>query len=206
MSELLQAIAVTAELTGTQLSEPAARVFLQDLSKYPLKQVLASLVRCRRELKGRLTLADVISRLEDGRPGPEEAWAAVSGVTEADTIVWTYEMQQAHGKVSGMIEDGETIPARMAFIERYKYLCQLARDEGLAVQWIVSLGQNAKGREGPVMEAVEQGKLTAERAITYLPYDVSGMVVNRLKQIAIDEFAKIIVTEVAALAPTRETR
>jgi len=183
VSELLQAIAVTAELTGTQLSEPAARVFLQDLSKYPLSQVLGALVRCRREVKGRLTLADVISRLDDGRPGPEEAWAQVSGVTEADTIVWTYEMQQAHGKVSGMIEDGETIPARMAFLERYRYLCQFARDGGMAVQWIVSLGHDRKGREGPVMEAVEQGKLTAERAMTYLPHDVSEMVIKRLEQI-----------------------
>lgn len=183
MNELLQAIAVTAELTGTQLSEPAARVFLSDLSKYPLQQVLGALVRCRKELKGRLTLADVISRLDDGRPGPEEAWAAVSQLTEDDTVVWTYEMQQAHGKVSAMIEEGETIPARMAFIERYKYLCQFARDGGLPVQWIVSLGNQAAGREGPVMEAVEQGKLTAERAMTLLPYDVSDMVINRIEQL-----------------------
>lgn len=183
MSELLQAIAVTAELTGTQLSEPAARVFLQDLSRYPLNQVLGALTRCRKELKGRLTLADVITRLDDGRPGPEEAWAAVSGLTEDDTVVWTYEMQQAHGKVSAMIEEGETIPARMAFLERYKYLCQFARDGGIAVQWIVSLGNKAAGREGPVMEAVEQGRLTAERAMTYLPYDVSEMVVKRIEQL-----------------------
>ncbi len=186
MSELLQAIAVTAELTGTQLSEPAARVFLQDLSKYPLPQVLGALVRCRRECKGRLTLADVISRLDDGRPGPEEAWAQVSGLTEADTVVWTYEMQQAHGKVAGMIEDGETIPARMAFVERYRYLCQFARDSGKPVQWILSLGHDAKGREGPVMEAVEQGRITAERALTWLPFETSDLVIKRIEEMGVD--------------------
>ena len=182
MNELLQAIAVTAELTGTQLSEPAARVFLQDLSKYPHPQVLAALVRCRRECKGRLTLADVITRLDDGRPGPEEAWAAVSHLTEADTVVWTYEMQQAHGKVTDLIDAGELIPARMAFLERYKYLCQFARDNGVAVQWIASLGHNAKGREGPIMEAVELGRLPAAQAQTLLPWDVSPDVIKRLEQ------------------------
>ena len=54
----------------------------------------------------------------------------------------------------------------------------------MPVQWIVSLGHDRKGREGPVMEAVEQGKLTAERAMTYLPHDVSEMVIKRLEQIA----------------------
>ena len=66
---LLQAIAVTAELTGTQLSEGAARVLAADVAPYPEKQVMGALVRCRKELRGRLTVADIIARLDDGRPG-----------------------------------------------------------------------------------------------------------------------------------------
>ena len=75
--ELLQALAVTAELTGTELSEPAARVMANDLAAYPVQQVLGALTRCRRELKGRLTVAAILERLDDGRPGPNEAWAMI---------------------------------------------------------------------------------------------------------------------------------
>ena len=74
-SKLNEAIAVTAELTGTVLSKVAAQVMAEDLARYPEAQVMGALTRCRRELKGRLTIADVISRLDDGRPGVEEAWA-----------------------------------------------------------------------------------------------------------------------------------
>lgn len=180
-SDLLQALAVTAELCGTELSEAAARVFCADLSRYPKAQVLGALVRCRKELRSRLTLADVIGRLDDGRPGPEEAWAAVSHVTEADTIVWTHEMQQAQSTAQDLIDAGELVPARMAFLERYRYLCQFARDNGAPIRWIVSLGHDAKGREAPVMEAVELGRLTAERARGLLPWSVSQDVIERIE-------------------------
>ena len=93
---ILQAIAVTAELTGTQLSEPAARVFAGDLAAYPEAQVLGALTRCRKEVRGRLTLQDVIGRLDDGRPGAEEAWAMLPK-DEAASCVWTDEMCSAWG-------------------------------------------------------------------------------------------------------------
>src|SRR3972149_3860069 len=48
-NKLLEALAVTAELTGTELSEAAAKVMHNDLTAYPLGQVLSSLHRCRRE-------------------------------------------------------------------------------------------------------------------------------------------------------------
>ena len=77
-AELLQAIAVTAELTATELSKDAARALADDLDGYPVHAVLNALRACRRELTGRLTLAAVIQRIEDGRPGPEEALAHCS--------------------------------------------------------------------------------------------------------------------------------
>jgi len=73
---LLRAVMATAELCGSPLtSEGIADIFLEDLSGYPEPQVLAALKRCRLEHKGRLTVADVLSRIEDGRPGVETAWA-----------------------------------------------------------------------------------------------------------------------------------
>ena len=55
--------------------------------------------RVRREVKTqRLTLPDIIERIDDGRPGAEAWWAAVSDSTEAKTLVRrsaTEEMQEA---------------------------------------------------------------------------------------------------------------
>ena len=57
IDDLIDALAVTAELTGTDLTKAAVKVMARDLRVYPLGQVLGALTRCRRELKGRLTIA-----------------------------------------------------------------------------------------------------------------------------------------------------
>ena len=53
-SEIVQALIVTAEITGTDLSEGAARVMAQELMQYDHQQVIGALAKCRRELTGRL--------------------------------------------------------------------------------------------------------------------------------------------------------
>jgi hypothetical protein len=166
---LLQALAVAVELTGTQLSEVAARIMAQDLARYPEAQVLEALDRCRRELKGRLTIADVVSRLGDGRPGPEEAWSMLP-MTEDATVVWTDEMREAFGVAYPLIKAGDLIPARMAFLEKYRQEVQYARDRKRPVEWGVSLGHDKDGRELVILDSVQKGRLTVEHAKTLLPY------------------------------------
>ena len=166
---LLQAIAVTAELTGTEMSAPAARVFAEDLARYPEDQVLGALTRCRREVKGRMSMVDVLTRLQDGRPGPEEAWAMLPK-TEAASAVWTEEMRQAAAIAQPLIDVEDLIPARMAFLERYKALVQAARDHGILVHWEPTLGTDKSGRELVILDAVEKGRLTADHARQILPY------------------------------------
>ena len=98
MSDVLKAIAVTAELTGTELSKAAILAMEADLSEYPVPAVLMALTRCRRELTGRLSLAAVIDRLEaaDGRPSANEAWGiALTAFDEAPTVVMTSEIASA---------------------------------------------------------------------------------------------------------------
>ena len=166
---VLQAIAVTAELTGAQFSPAAARVFADDLSRYPEHQVLGALNRCRKELRGRVTLQDVIGRLDDGRPGPEEAWAMLPK-DESASVVWTDEMCEAWGVALPLIEDGDTVAGRMAFLERYRGLVMQARDSGKSVHWVPSLGHDAHGREAVLLEAVERGRLSAPHVALLLPY------------------------------------
>lgn len=165
---LIQAIAVAAELTGTELSPMAAKVMAMDLSRYPENQVLGALTRCRRELKGRMSPSDVIGRLDDGRPGVEEAWALVPK-DEAQTAVWTEEMARAMSAASGLLDEGDAIAARMAFKETYQRLCQDARDRGIPVRWTATLGWDEGGRESVLAQAHEAGKLTDAQVRIYLP-------------------------------------
>lgn len=160
---VLQALAVTAELTGTQLSEAGARVMASDLAPYPEIQVLGALTRCRKELKGRLTVSDIVTRLEDGRPGAEEAWAMLPR-NEVCTTVWTEEISASWGIVHHLIADGDRIAARMAFLENYRARVQKARDAGIPVKWTVSFGFDEGMRRSALEDAIRRGRLTEERA------------------------------------------
>lgn len=164
--ELIKAIAVTAELTGTQLSEAAAKIFSADLAQYPLPQVLAALTRCRREVKGRLVLADVIGRIDDGRPGPEEAWAMIPK-NEDVSAVWTQEMHRAM-QVAGPLLYEDSIAARMAFKEAYARECQKARDAGDPVNWQPTLGHSKAGRDEAMHEAKNRNLLA--KGLPALPF------------------------------------
>lgn len=176
---LLKAIAVTAELTDTDLSEAAARVMAEDLASFPEEQVLKALVKCRRELKGKLRISDVIDRIDDGRPGLEEAWAMIPK-REEDSVVWTREMAESFGIAIPLIEDGDHIAARMAFIETYKSKCAQSRNNGVPVKWEPSLGYDKNGREHVLMEAVEKGRLTRDHVAGLLPYHENTEFSNKL--------------------------
>lgn len=169
MEKLLEALAVTLELTGTVVSEAAVRVMAKDLAIYPQAQVIGALNRCRKEVKGRLTVADVISRLEDGRPGPEEAWAMMPR-DEGSTVVWTQEMATAWGVALPLLEEGDQVAARMAFTEQYRKLVQGARDRAEPARWTPSLGTDQGGRERALLDAAEKGRLTHDHVAGLLPY------------------------------------
>lgn len=159
---LIEAVAVTAELTGTEFTKPAARVFAQDLERYPIEQVLGALERCRRELRTRMTIADVVSRLDDGRPGAEEAWSMVP-MSEADSVVWNNEIAEAYGVVAGMLPD-DAIGARMAFKETYTAIVARARDRGDPPHWFPSFGRDKSGRAIAVRQAAERKRISVGRA------------------------------------------
>lgn len=166
--ELLQAVAVTAELCGRTFSEGAARMFVQDLAGFDEQAVMKALARCRREVKGALTIQDVVTRIDDGRPGPDEAWAQMP-FDEAQSVVWTDEMAEAFGVARGLLEDGEKVAARMAFKEAYTRLVGQARDAGKRVNWTPSLGFDKRGQEAVLADAVSKGRLSYEHAQSIAP-------------------------------------
>lgn len=163
--DVVEALAVTAELTRTDLTPAGARIFAADLAAYPEAQVLAALNRCRREVRSNLTPADVIGRLDDGRPTPEEAWAMVPR-SEAETVVWTEEMAQAWAIAQ---DAGDRQSARMAFLAAYRRLVQHARDAGTPPRWTPSLGHDPRGREQALEHAVRLGRIPAQQAARIAP-------------------------------------
>ena len=126
MSEIgtvLKAIAVTAQLTSTELSEAALEVFEADLSGYSEEQILAALTRCRRELSGRLTVSAVIDRIScaGGHQTANEAWGVVmASADESDTVIWTDQIAEAAGIARPILDAGDEVGARMAFRDAYE--------------------------------------------------------------------------------------
>ena len=166
--ELIEAVAVTAELCGRVFSEGAARMFVQDLAGFPEPAVLKALTRCRREVKGMLTIQDVVTRLDDGRPGVEEAWSQMP-FSESQSVVWSDEGCRAFGIASALLDEGDKVAARMAFKEAYTRMVGEARESGRAVSWTPSLGYDKQGHASVLSEAVSLGRLTYAHAESLSP-------------------------------------
>jgi hypothetical protein len=176
-ADLTRAIAATAELCGRTFSPAAARVFASDLEGYPEPAVLAALTRCRKEVKGLLTVAEVIARIDDGRPGVEQAWAMMPH-SEADSIVWTAEMAHAWGVASPLLQTGDKVGARMAFKEAYTKAVSDARDAKRPARWMPSLGRDVAGRQAALIEAVQHGRISLNAAVPLLPDEAARELVR----------------------------
>lgn len=169
---LIKALAVVAELTGTELSVDALRVMASDLSAYPEEKALKALHRCRQELHGRMTLAAVLERIQedDGRPTADEAWAlALEAQDEALTVVWTNEIQTAFGVARPVLSAGDKVGARMAFRDAYERILRDARMAKLAPVWAPSIGWDVGHRVTALTRAVERGVLSPASVSGYLP-------------------------------------
>lgn len=171
LAHVAMAICATAEALGHDLSQSAAELMADDLASYPALVIRDALRACRRELTSRLTLAAILQRINaaDGRPEPSEAWAiALSASDEAATVVMTQEITQALFAAKPVLDSGDSIGARMAFIAAYQRLLSSARAEAKPVVWSVSLGRDPSGRVFAIEEACRNGRLSAPVAQGYL--------------------------------------
>lgn len=186
-NEILKAIAVTAEMTQTEFSKHALMAMVQELSAYPEADVLNALRKCYREIKSRLTLADIIERVElaDGRPKADEAWViAIRANDERETVVWTNEMQQAFNQASPSLEMGDEVGARMAFKDTYNRLVYEARANKTNPRWNASLGWDAEKRHTALESAVAQGRLSSNFVSGLLPPPDNKRLTNAVMQLA----------------------
>jgi hypothetical protein len=171
-ADVIRAIAATAELCGKTFSPAAAAMLAADLADYDEQAVMVALTRCRKELKGSFTAEAVISRIDDSRPGVEEAWAMLPHDEETSTV-WTEEMAKAWGVALPLLNDGDRIGARMAFKEAYTKLVTTARNEKIPARWTVSFGRDAAGRVVALESAVRNRRIGVDHAVQLLPFDAA---------------------------------
>lgn len=170
-AELSMAICATAETLGQTLSAPAAKLMAEDLAEHPMDVIANALWACRREVTGKLTLAAILQRVQaaDGRPGKDEAWAiAMTTNDEFETVVLTDEIQLALAAAKPVLDAGDKIGARMAFISAYERFVGQARDDAKPVNWHVSVGFDANRRIQAVTKAMELKRIPQEHAQKYL--------------------------------------
>lgn len=186
MRKLLEQIAATAELMGSEISPGAAMMMAQDLAQYRPEIVAQALAGVRREPRVRFSLGSVIEQIErvqpDGRPGAEEAWAMIPR-DEATSVVMTQEMAKAWGIVKPLLDGGDQVGARMAFREIYIRLVDDSKRSGIRPKWFPSLGDDKSGRDPVLAEAVRLGRIGAEHAI--------GLIAPHNADIAREGLAKI---------------
>lgn len=159
---------LTAELYDRRLSDAGATMLLADLrTRFTANQVSAALGKCRTELRTFPTIADIATRVDDGRPGAEEAWAMIPKDEDA-SVVWTEEMARAFGIARALLE-GDPIAARMAFKEAYAKEISDARAARKPPRWIPSLGFEKSGRQAAIQEAIDKCRIEFKAACLLLP-------------------------------------
>lgn len=168
--EVIQILMVMTEMYERAPSKDGARILALDLAEYPQGVVLNALQRCRKEMPRFPTLADIISRIDDGRPGIEEAWAMIPK-TEDETVVWTEEMRDAYSVTRSMMSD--PIAARMTFREKYGKLLAEARSSAKPTKWEACLGTDPQQRAGALAEAVRLNRIDRSHARALIP-DLAG--------------------------------
>jgi hypothetical protein len=166
-NQVLKTIAIVCEVTASTLSEAAIRMIVRQLQRFPQPQVIKALERCANECKRGLTLADIVERVDDGRPSAEEAWARVPK-SEDDAACMSGEMLIAWAAARGLIKAGDHVAARMTFREVYAREMREARISASAPVWILSPGFDRSATEAAAIDGIRAGLISVAHAGTLL--------------------------------------
>lgn len=154
-------------------------IYWQGLRDLPFEVVRAALdAHARDPQAGQYMpkIADIRRHVEaarpgDGHPGPDEAWAiAVVARDESASVVWTPQIAAAFlESAMPLLDIGDRVAARRAFIERYERELVEARRTGTSARWSASLGTDVQARAAALEHAVQAQRLTADQAAVLLP-------------------------------------
>lgn len=170
--QLVDMILVTAEVMGHELKPSAVMMMVSDLASYDFAAVANTLNRCRKEQTGRLTLKGILDLLAPagGWLTANEAWSlALPAADERNTVVWTSEASKAWSVALPLLEVGDKVGARMAFIAAYERHVSTAKSEGKQPVHEVSAGWDAAGRDLAIQQAQIAGLLPPPAPVAALP-------------------------------------
>ncbi|WP_052368737.1 hypothetical protein [Kingella negevensis] len=165
--QILEALTVALELTATDWQAATKAAVVKKLLAYDLAAVLTAIDRCTSEWAGKLTLAAIVQRIDNGLPSADEAFGLLlRGLCdETLTVVIPKIAQEAmNNGAQALLDAGDKTGARMAFKEAYSRLA--ANTQGKA-EWTVSLGTDAEHRRRAIAEA--KGKLPETALLDYAP-------------------------------------
>jgi hypothetical protein len=169
-----------AEAFGEPLTDQRQDIYFGGLTDISQEQLGVAFRRARYELKWFPKLAELRGLAgalpdvaNDGRPGPEEAWARMpkGERIEDDSIVWCEEERIAYGACRSLLLDGDQIGARMAFKERYEKELAEAHSSRRAAQWTMSAGYDIEHRLATLATAVQERRMSLEGALNFVPGD-----------------------------------
>jgi hypothetical protein len=167
-ADLAAAIMVVAEVLGQEMKPAAAAMMAGALASEDPVTLAYALERCMRECRGRLTLADITERLPGQHIGGNEAWALCPR-DESSTVVWTDEICSAYGVAEPLLQQGDQVGARVAFLEAYKRGVAESQAAGRKPKWSPSFGHNESQRSSALLDAAKLGRLPAEYVARMLP-------------------------------------
>lgn len=179
MTEFMRVLHACGEYYGRTLSRDAVAMYWAGLRDLEIGDVRAALNAHIRDAAGGQFMpkvADIRRQVEaarpgDGHPGPDEAWAiAVVARDESASVVWTPQIAAAFlESAMPLLDIGDRVAARRAFIERYERELVEARRTGTSARWSASLGTDVQARAAALEHAVQAQRLTADQAAVLLP-------------------------------------
>lgn len=164
MNKINEMIAVTFAVIGQEASDIQIKMMASDLAHYSEEALAHALTRCRKELRGKMTLSDIIERIPGEHPPVEEAWSIVNQAidNEGISLAMTQPMLTAYGAACRLSPD--KISGRMAFKEVYLREVAEARARSQRPYWIPSLGTDEIGRED-AKDRAEQLNISALKSL-----------------------------------------
>lgn len=178
MREFAELMKATLAVYGKDVSKPVIRIYWNALKQFDIAMIRQAFSRWMTDPEqGRFSPkpADIIGIIQKRAGGPvwisaDEAWSlALPAQNEANTVVWTEEIARAWSAASVVMEEGDSVGARRAFILTYERLVNTARESGKQPVWSVSEGWDPQCRTQAVERAVNSGLLPAPQASKYLP-------------------------------------
>lgn len=154
---------------GKELESALLNIFWECLKDYDIDAVCMAFQKHMRESVYFPKPSEIINRISTAPKhiGANEAWAiALKSMDERETVVWTEEIAKARAIAWDVWITGDSIGARMTFIETYNRLIANANTP----KWSACLGDDASRLAPAITKAIDQGLLPKGSERKYLEH------------------------------------